>query len=647
MRKSSLLFFLSFFVLCSLKAQVKLPEFFGDNMILQQKAKVKFWGSTALKSSVVSLTSSWDGKTYRTYSDDNGQWSVELKTPKFGGPYTITINDGQDVVLNNVLIGDVWFCSGQSNMEMPLAGWGKINNFQQEIDQAKFPEIRILQVTKNTSNLPITDFQTDNKGWNEVTPASIENFSSTAYFFAREVYKKTGVPIGLIHSSWGGTRIESWMSGDALKGFDKYKEVIDRISKPDAQQWYQQQLALWKENAEKQDSLNILNHGKWFENYDFTDWSKIQVPSFFDSKEYPNLDGVVYYSKEIQIPASMRNQELKLFLGAIDDNDETYVNHVKVGQSYGYNTKRVYSISAENNSSECMRIFIRVTDESGEGGLYVGDERIRIESESGEQISLAGLWDFKIGYDVANLPAKPQPVNGSSMPTALYNAMVKPFENFKIKGIIWYQGESNAEALADAKMYKDLFPVMISDWRAKWGDPKLPFIYAQLANYKQNSSFDKNSFWAILRDAQVQASKLPNTAMAVLVDIGNPLDIHPKNKQEVGRRLALLARKNVYKQKLVAQGPQVKKWKVLKDHIKITFDSNIQIKQLSDIPAFYGLDANKNAHTARVKVDKNSISLYFDTDAIEQVYYAWTDNPEYLIFNDQGLPASPFHIELK
>ena len=647
MKKNSILFFISLLAFCNANAKVKLPELFTNNMVLQQKSKVKIWGESTAISQQVKVTCSWNNKAYTSFVDENGNWTVQVQTPKFGGPYSISIQDGDELILNNILIGDVWFCSGQSNMEMPLAGWGKINNFQEEIRQADFPEIRLLQVTKNTANVPINDFKTDEGGWNEVKPQTIANFSATAYFFAREVYKQTGIPIGLVHSSWGGTRIESWMSADALKPFDKYTEVINRVSKPNAQQWYEQELANWTVNADRNDTLNQINQGKWFENKDFSNWSSITVPSFFDSEVYPNLDGVVYYSKEVEIPKAMRNKPLKLILGAIDDNDVTYVNQEKVGETVGFNNNRVYTITADNNQAEKLRILIRVTDSGGGGGLYVGQERARLQSEDNQEILLSGEWDFKIGYDSSKLPARPQPVSGSNVPTALYNAMVNPFEDFVIKGVIWYQGESNAESLADANMYKDLFPALIKDWRQKWNNPNMPFLFAQLANYKLNHEFQKDSFWAILRDAQLQATKLPNTGMAVLADIGDSTDIHPKNKQEVGRRLGLIARNLVYKQH-VSKGPKVKKWKVKNNKVHITFDSNLTNKSVKSSHTFYIAGNDQKYYPAEVRIEKKNVIVFSSrVDKPVSIYYAWTDNPELLIFNTEGLPASPFHIEVQ
>jgi sialate O-acetylesterase len=562
----------------SISAKVTLPHILGDNMLLQQNENVKIWGQSTAALKEIIVWCSWNKKSYKSNISSNGNWEVSVKTPKYGGPYSITIDDGDVLNINNILIGDVYFCSGQSNMEMPLAGWGKVNNFEEEIKNANYPDIRILQAQKTTSNVPTDNITFDGQGWGAVTSESIENFSATAYFFAKEIYAHTGVPIGLIHSSWGGTIIESWISKEGLMPFSKYANTITRISNPNAHQLYLKDLAIWNSEADKQDAVLQETNGKWFLNADFSSWTTLHVPSHFDKDLFPNLNGVVYYTKEISIPKDWQGKDIKLILGAIDDNDITYVNQIKVGETEGYNVNRIYSIPADNNKKDIMTINIRVFDGSGEGGVYSGGELPRLENSLGQTISLIGDWKIKVGYDLSKLPDRPVAMEGPNRPTVLFNAMVQPFLNYAIKGVIWYQGESNADYMEDARLYNNLLPALIQNWRQKWGKPNMPFYYAQLANFKEPSNHDDQSNWAVLRNAQLETLKLPHTGMAVLADVGDAKDIHPKDKQEVGRRLGLIARNKLYNQKIDYSGPNISKYKLKKSEVILTF--NVSKKDL-------------------------------------------------------------------
>jgi len=634
----------------SVNAAVTLPSFFTDNMVLQQQNKVKIWGTSTAKGQKLVLTSSWNNKTYETAVDANGNWSIDVETIKFGGPYQITINDGDLFTLNNILLGDVWFCSGQSNMEMPLAGWGQIDNYNEEIKNANYPNIRILQVAKATANQPQEAVKVDFGGWNAVTPASIPEFSSTAYFFAREVYTKTGVPIGLIHSSWGGTIIESWLSKNAFVPFKQFEKTVARISDPNAAELYEKDMQEWLALAEKQDVVNLSNQGKWYNNRDWSGWKTIQIPSFFDSDVFPGLDGVVYFTKEVTLPKNWKGKALKLVLGPIDDNDITYVNGSFVGETNGFTTPRNYTVSKEQNNSDKLRIMIRVYDGAGGGGIYGGGIQPHIEGPNGEQLSLVGEWNTKVGIDFRNLPAQPVALEGPNRPTVLYNAMVNPFIDYKISGVIWYQGESNAEKKQDALLYKELLPALITDWRSKWNNANMPFYFVQLANYKAKTTTMQPSLWAVLRDAQRNALTLPNTGMAVIADIGDATDIHPKNKQEVGRRLGLIAVNQHYAKKGAYSGPTVRNWKMGGSTIAVTFNTKAKKLVLKDIKdataSFYIAGEDQQFYPAQVSIKGNVITLSAKEVAKPiAVRYAWSDNPDLVLFNDAGLPASPFRTD--
>ncbi|MDF2854023.1 MAG: hypothetical protein K0S31_4708, partial [Sphingobacterium multivorum] len=633
----------------ALQAKVQLPAFIGDNMVLQQKEKVKIWGTSTAAGKELSVNTSWNNKSYQVEVDQQGGWQVYLETPKYGGPYQITINDGDQLILKNILIGEVWFCSGQSNMEMPLAGWGKINNFEQEIKAANFPNIRILQIPKATANQPTTAVKVESGGWNAVTPERIPEFSATAYFFAREIYEKTGIPIGLIHSSWGGTIIEAWMSREALSPFSTYTAAIEKIQRPDAQEIYAEDLAEWNRVAEQQDQVKTATQGEWFApQLDKSSWSTITIPSFFDSNLFPGMDGVVYFGKDVELPAHWQGKPLKLILGSIDDNDITYVNGTKVGETVGYDQIRKYTVPATANNGSLLHIAVRVFDGAGDGGIYGGTEQPRLEGPNGEQLSLVGDWKCKVGYDLAKLPTKPNAMEGPNRPTVLYNAMVKPFVDFKIKGAIWYQGESNADS-KDAP-YQQLLPALIQDWRKQWNNEKMPFYFVQLANFKAKSLTPQPSSWARLREAQRQTLKLPYTGMAVITDIGDAQDIHPKNKQDVGRRLGWIATAQLYGKKIPYSGPVLAHWTTKAAEMQLSFNpmgKKLVLKGADKRNASFTIaGADQVFYPAEVKQVGNKLIVSAkEVPSPVAVRYGWADNPDLVLYNDAGLPASPFRTD--
>ncbi len=474
---SCLLATILFFNYQSSFAKVKLSAFFTDHMIFQQQTKTAIWG-WASAGQTIRINTSWNQKEYKTNVDKDGKWSVTISTPKYGGPYQVDISDGDLTVLKNVLIGEIWFCAGQSNMEMPLAGWGKITNYQEEIAAADFPNIRLLQVIHQSGKLPVNDVKVTNNGWTTCNSTTIADFSATAYFFAREVYKKTGIPIGLIHSSWGGTVAEAWISGSTLK-------------------------------------------------------------------------------KNVDFAAEVENLE-------------------KAG------------------------------------------------------IAEAG---------------SPQPNTNVNKPTLLYNTMVYPFHQFAIKGVIWYQGESNA---ARANQYRELFPSLITDWRSKWNIGDFPFYFVQLANFKAKLKEPRESDWAELRDAQKGALKLANTGMAVTIDIGDEKDIHPKNKQDVGKRLAYIALAKTYHKDVVFDGPIMNKISISGGLVKIYFKNTTGglVVKNGTLKGFAIAGADGKFYNADGKLEGNHVTLAAkEVKTPIAVRYAWANNPDASLFNAEGLPARPFKTD--
>jgi len=623
-------------------AAVTLPSFFTDNMVLQQKSAVPFWGESDAKS--ITIATSWDKKTYKT-NVVNGKWNVVFKTPVYGGPYTITINDGTIKTLSNILIGEVWLCSGQSNMEMPLEGWGKINNYKEEIANANYPQIRLLQAEHVESTLPLPTLKVQHDGWNVCSPQTIADFSATAYFFARKIFKEKNIPIGLIHSSWGGTLIEAWTSSGALSAIHDFDTEIQAMkSETDAAalvQQYNADLADWEMKLRGSDKGFETGKVIWaIPNFDDSSWKTMTLPSFFDSNGLGNFDGIVWFRKKVNI--STVNADFTLSYYA-DDDDMIWVNGNYVGETKGYNVERHYTIPAKFLKKGENTITIRVFDGAGNGGVY-GDENFFLKSGK-ETISLAGNWKYTIGADSKDLPAKPYLAQGQNRPSAIYNAMILPLVNYKIKGVIWYQGESNAER---AFQYQKLFPLMINDWRTQFKDKNLPFFFVQLANYKQQKEQPGDSDWAELREAQFKTLKsVSNTGMAVTTDIGNGEDIHPKNKQDVGVRLANIALAKVYNTKIEYSGPLYKSYSIKANVVTIDFDFNENIKARDDLLKGFSIaGSDQKFHWADAKIVNGKVEVYAqEVPNPVSVRYNWADNPNGNLTNASGLPASSFRTD--
>ncbi|KAA6302296.1 MAG: hypothetical protein EZS26_001409 [Candidatus Ordinivivax streblomastigis] len=627
-------------------ARIELPKVFTDNLVLQQQKQAPIWGK-ATPNKEVTITTSWDNHNYKVVADQAGKWKTTLQTPvASNNPYSITISDGKAVTLKNILIGEVWICSGQSNMEMPLAGWGKVANYEQEIAAANYPQIRLLQVDKATSSQPLDDLNGTDKGWQQCSPETVAEFSSVAYFFGRNLWQNRNVPVGLINTSWGGTIAEAWTSGESLEQMPDFTEevkTIQLLSEGEAQTAYEKAFKEWNDAVLAADA-GIKN--KWESNAtNDTDWQTMSLPGLWEDRGFANFDGIVWFRKTIEIPAAWAGKDLQLKLAMIDDNEITYFNGVKVGETTGYNVERSYTIPAKQVKAGKAVIVVRVTDTGGGGGFHGEPQQMSLSLATNpqEQIALANEWKYKIAIDINQLGKAPVSVVGNpNRPTVLYNAMIHPLVPYAAQGAIWYQGESNADRAAQ---YRTLFPLMIQDWRKSFGQ-HLAFYFVQLANFKDQQSQPKESEWAELRDAQLQTLALENTGMAVTIDIGDAKDIHPKNKQEVGLRLALAARANTYQENIASSGPIYQSHIISGNTIRIKFTHTHQgLKSKGNAPlqgfAIAGPDHQYYWADAVIEGDElivSSSKVTFPT----AVRYAWADNPVCNLYNGAGLPASPF-----
>lgn len=632
-----------------LQAKVVLPSVFTDNMVLQQKTDITFYGD-ATKNKQLTVKTGWNGKEYHTEADGQGKWSLKIPTPAAGGPYEITFSDGKKLQLKNVMIGEVWFCSGQSNMEMPVAGWGKVMNYEQEIAEAAYPAIRLFQVKKNTSLAPLKEVESTLGGWQECSSATVPEFSALAYFYARALWKELNVPIGVIDCTWGGTPVEAWTSHETLRQVMGFREEMDKLERlgfdPNRmEQAYSEERAHWQSLFTEKDKG--MENGKlcWTApSLSEEDWQTISLPGYWEGKGLKDFDGIIWFRRSLEIPAEWAGKPLTLRLGMIDDEDITYFNGVEIARGAGYMTPRTYTIPAKLVKAGKAVLAVRVSDFGGEGGIHGKAEELYVEAD-GKRISLAGDWKYRIGLSLKGFPPAPvSPIQSSSYPTVLFNAMVKPWTAFPIKGVIWYQGEAN---VGRSEQYGDLFPALITDWRRQWRS-NFPFYFVQLANFMESKKIQPNSEWAALREAQTKALKLDQVGMAVTIDIGLSDDIHPKNKQEVGRRLALLALAGSYGKNVSSSAPVFQNYIIKGDKMELDFGQKQDGFKIKDttLKGFTIAGPDRVFYSAEAMVQNGKIIVSSPKVSVPlAARYGWADNPDCNLYGENGLPVAPFRTD--
>ena len=647
-----LLFIFTFFLISPVLAEVRVPAIIGDNMVLQQDKKVRIWGWANPNEKVSVELAKQKGSTI---TDANGHWQVLIGPFKAGGPFDLTITGSNTLAIKNVLIGEVWVCSGQSNMEWPLIN---AQNGADAVAQANYPEIRLFTVQKATSTSPLDDVKGQ---WIVTTPDKVGQFSAVGYFFGRELNQKLKIPIGLIHTSWGGTPAEAWTSQSALSTSAELQPILERYQQglkdlPQRQQDFARRLAEWSEKNLYQDPGNKGESLGYAEPKTNTaDWPNMNLPQYFETAGL-KMDGAVWFRKEVEVPQDWVGKTLELNLAAIDDYDTTYFNGTRVGgigpeTPNSYVVPRRYKIPPDLVKPGKNIIAVRVFDSAGEGGFGAGNMSLRPDGSAAEGLPLAGAWGYKVELELTpkapdwgSRPEAVGPTNQNS-PSVLYDAMIAPLIPMTIRGAIWYQGESNA---GRAFQYRTLFPTMIRNWRSAWGQGDFPFYFVQLANWQPLKDEPGESEWAELREAQTLTLREPQTGMAVIIDIGDTKDIHPRNKIDVGHRLALWALANVYGQKAEYSGPLFDKFSVEGDKIRVKFKHAEGLKT-SDGSAPKGFAIAGEDHKfvwAEAKIEGDEIVVWSKEVAKPvAVRYAWADNPVCNLYNKTGLPASPFRTD--
>jgi len=620
-------------------SQVRLPKYISDGMVLQRDQPIKIWGFASPDEKVMVR---FAGKDYASLTQKDSIWSVMLPAQLAGGPHNISIKGYNQIMVKNVLFGDVWLCSGQSNMELPIE---RLKDAYPELYRsARNPMIRQFTVPK------AYDFNSQKEdisggSWIEVSPKTIKDFSGVAYFFAAKVFESEKIPIGLINSALGGSPAQSWISEEGLKKFPEYLDIV-----------YQYRNEKYVDSIK---NYNANRHSNWYKKLNESDeglkqhwsqtdidrstWKTATMPSLWSSFDSNMKPGAIWMHRTFEVSKKQLGQSARLFLGCIVDADTVYVNGQFAGTtSYQY-PPRKYEIPGSLLKEGKNEITIRVIDENGRGG-FVKDKPYEIVFKDKSTINLEGEWRYKVGCEVVKIEPH---IFIQWKPMGLYNAMIHPLFNYPIKGMLWYQGESN---VGKPNEYFALMNELIHNWRAGWNNAELPFYFVQLANFLEAKEMPVESNWAALRQQQLDMLKIPNTGMAVTIDIGEWNDIHPLNKKDVGERLALHALKNQYAKKdIIISGPLVKKHKVSKNKVTLEFNF-VQngIKKVDALKYFELAGDDKKFVKATAVIKSKSIVLQSDQiNAPKYVRYAWADNPEYVnFFNMEGLPASPFELKL-
>jgi sialate O-acetylesterase len=640
--KKNIFLLLSIIILSTaVKSEVRLPRFVSDGMILQRDQTVPIWGWGASGEKITIL---FDGKTYSTQAGADLKWKVNLKSQPAGGPFIMVIKGNNTITLRDILFGDVWLCSGQSNMEAVMARPNIKAVYGAEIEKSENSFIRQFTVKRKMAFKPADDVESD-KGWVSANPETVLNFSAVAYFFAKDLYEKYKIPIGLINSSVGGTPAQSWINSESLSTFLSYYNQANLL-KNDAEVEkillnHKNKIEKWKKSVKTGDkgmqeewfSTPYETNTAWTLIHNLSNWSKQ-----FSKPKY----GVVWFKTEMNIPANLVGKDADLFLGFMQTEDETYVNGKKIGSINSGYTLRNYKVEAGILKEGKNVITIRMTSPSN-GVSFDNNKSYKLQFDK-DSIELKDQWMYRIGIEKEAVP------NGNGLSahsaSAYYYPMIKPLAGYGIKGVIWYQGESN---VAKPQEYQSLFSSLITLWRKDWENPKLPFLYVQLPNFSRTNEEPATSNLALIREAQTQILTMPFTGMAVTHDIGEKNEIHPPNKQDVGKRLALAAQKIAYHEHIVYSGPTYKSINIIENKAYLAFDNiGSGLKSIGEKLNYFRISSDgKNFVEAQAMIKGNKVVVW--SDKITQpiaVHYAWADSPDGAnLYNKEGLPASSFRTD--
>jgi len=612
---------------------------FGDNMILQRGKTNTIWGWTKPGETVrVELV----GQTATTVADAEGRWQARIMPPASAGTLALRITGKQTAVFTNILLGDVWLCGGQSNMEFPLS---RARNGEAEVKVANHPNLRLFTVKQQPSYAPAAVVQ---GAWKVCTPQTVTEdggVSAVGYFFARKIQGETNIPIGLIKDCWGGTPAESWTSAQALRPLKDFDAALDEVARLQARggpqygnfiaHWYEEYDAGQKDNA-------------WFAvSLDDTDWKAVTIPGGFGELGVPETPAVGYFRKSVFLPDPLPAGGAKILLGIVERMDTTHINGRWVGASAWVENPRAYNILDGVLKPGTNVVTVRVFKTKPNGGFQSKPEQFKLVLGDKTEIPLAGEWQGKLSVDAR--PPHPLPVgfeNWPTMPAILHNGMIAPVAPFALSGALWYQGESN---VGRAAQYRTLLPAMIADWRKTFGQGDFPFYIVSLAAFMQRKDTPGDDAWAELREAQAfTARTVTNTGLAIAIDVGNANDIHPVDKKEVGERLARTALANYYRRQVVASGPTFASVENTPGALKLHFantDGGLVVKG-DKLAEFAVAGENRKWFWANAKIDGDTVIVTSpQVPNPTTARYAWQANPVATLFNGAGLPAVPFRTD--
>ncbi len=637
-KKRILLITLALIMLICAKAEVKLPAVLSNGMVLQREQPIQIWG-TADANEAVNIT--FNKHKVAVKADQNGKWTATLPACKAGGPYELIVNH---LIIKDVLVGDVWLCSGQSNMELPI---NRVTDlYREETEMYENNNIRYVK----------TPYGNDVKGpqediskmeWKALTKETAPGFSALAYFFAKEMYNKTKVPVGIINSSWGGSTIEAWMSEEALKDFprnllerdifssDEYRKLVNQSSS--------MMNAFWDRSLYKGDK-GLHDSFCWYKTeFDDSNWASIDMFSsgWSINKGYP-INGSHWFRQAVELsPTQIKDGVLRV--GCIVDADSVFVNGTFVGTTAYQYPPRIYKVPASILKAGKNIITVRLISYGGRPSFVKDKPYCFILG--GDSIKLSSQWKYKLGCE---MPTRVNGVSFQNVPTGMYNSMISPLSKLQFKGVLWYQGESNT---GRSHEYEALLSSMIIDWRSKLNNSTLPFFIIQLPNFMQTHTYPSESGWAQLREAQrLVTTKLPNTALVVGLGLGEWNDIHPLNKKELAKRVALQADRLAYNQeKNVSSGPVCISAKLEDGKIALTFQKGTDdFLPVDSLEGFAIADKDGRYQWAKAQISGNKILIWNENIANPtMIRYAWDDNPKGNLRNKTGLPASPFQIKVE
>jgi sialate O-acetylesterase len=605
------------------RAEVKPNSLFSDHAVLQQGCAVPVWGTAK---DGERITVAFGGQKVSTTATD-GKWRVRLEPLAAGGPFTMVISGENTVTISDLLVGEVWICSGQSNMERvlgPQEGMKPNANWEREVAAANYPQIRHFTVAKKTAFAPVDSIAGH---WVVCSPQTVSDFTAVGYFFGRDLLQAGHGPVGLIHSSWGGTPAEAWTGMQTLRKMPDFALSIAELGNAAAELKagtynYLQKTAVW---YAAHDAGSTQTPAWNASDLDVSSWKPQNLPGFWEEAGLADFDGVVWFRKTFDLPATWAGGEVELHLGAIDDDDTTWVNGVQVGATAGWEVLRVYRVPATVLKPGRNVIAVRVLDTGGGGGLWGGkDMNLRLVPGGNREpasLSLTGRWLRKVSISFADTPRPPvNYADNPGTPGSLYNGMIAPLVPYAIRGVIWYQGEAN---VGREKQYRT-------------------FFFVQIAPYKDMTP--------LIREAQLLTwQRTPNTAMAVTIDCGDADNIHPPHKQPVGARLALAARALTYGEKLEYSGPVFDSMQIEGDRsvLRFTHLGGGLVAKDGALTGFTVAGADRIFHPANAGIEGDTVIVSAATvPRPVAVRYGWANVPVGNLFNRAGLPASPFRTDV-